>query len=79
MKESVGVPVVANGDIRSEEDVLRVAAETGVDGQFYATILLYIHYQAPQRLVMLSSSHCGYLQVHALIKFHIKHTLSTLY
>ncbi len=33
MKESVAVPVVANGDIRSEEDVERVKKETGVDGK----------------------------------------------
>ena len=33
VKESVGVPVVANGDIRCEEDVKRVRAETGVDGK----------------------------------------------
>ena len=32
VKESVSVPVLANGDIRCEEDVLRVVAETGVDG-----------------------------------------------
>ncbi len=29
----MGVPVVANGDIRSEEDVSRVCAETGVAGK----------------------------------------------
>ena len=33
VKESVRVPVVANGDIRSEEDVHRVAESTGVDGE----------------------------------------------
>ena len=33
MKESVGVPVVANGDIRTEKDVHRVADMTGVDGE----------------------------------------------
>ena len=32
MKESLGIPVVANGDIRCEEDVLRVCEETRVDG-----------------------------------------------
>ena len=34
VKESVQVPVVANGDVRSEGDVERVARETGVDGEF---------------------------------------------
>lgn len=33
VKESVGVPVVANGDIRSEADVERVRRETLVDGE----------------------------------------------
>ena len=32
MKESVSIPVVANGDIRCEDDVDRVHAFTGVDG-----------------------------------------------
>ena len=40
MKESVGVPVVANGDIRSEEDILRVREETGVDGVMSARGIL---------------------------------------
>ena len=31
-KESVAVPVVANGDIRNEEDVARVHQRTGVNG-----------------------------------------------
>ena len=34
VKESVGVPVVANGDIRNEVDVVRVREETGVDGEW---------------------------------------------
>ena len=33
VKESVGVPVVANGDIRSEGDVERVKEATGVNGE----------------------------------------------
>jgi tRNA-dihydrouridine synthase len=33
VKESVNVPVVANGDIRNEEDIHRVADMTGVDGK----------------------------------------------
>ena len=32
IKDSVSVPVIANGDIRSNDDALRVQAETGVDG-----------------------------------------------
>lgn len=32
MKESVSVPVVANGDIRAEEDVTRVHQFTGANG-----------------------------------------------
>lgn len=33
VKDSVNVPVVANGDIRSEGDVECVRRETGVDGE----------------------------------------------
>ena len=32
VKTSVCVPVVANGDIRNEDDVKRVSIETQVDG-----------------------------------------------
>ena len=34
VKESVRVPVVANGDIKCEQDIHRVADMTGVDGEF---------------------------------------------
>ena len=34
VKESVRVPVVANGDIKCEQDIHRVADVTGVDGEF---------------------------------------------
>lgn len=40
MKESVSVPVVANGDIRTEEDILRVRDKTGVDGVMSARGIL---------------------------------------
>ncbi len=32
MKESVGVPVVANGDVKNEADIRRVHEHTGVNG-----------------------------------------------
>lgn len=35
MKESVEVPVVANGDIKNEEDIQRVAEMTNVDGMYH--------------------------------------------
>ena len=34
VKESVRVPVVANGDVKCEQDIHRVADMTGVDGEF---------------------------------------------
>ena len=47
VKESVGVPVVANGDIRSEGDVERVKEATGVNGEcgcgFGSGILIHTH------------------------------------
>ena len=33
VKESVAIPVIANGDVRNESDVERVKKETGVDGE----------------------------------------------
>lgn len=40
VKESVRVPVVANGDIRCEDDIHRVAEMTGVDGVMSARGIL---------------------------------------
>ena len=34
VKQSISVPVVANGDIRSESDVIRIKEATGIDGIF---------------------------------------------
>lgn len=35
IKEGVGVPVVANGDVKSMEDVRRIVEQTGVDGKIW--------------------------------------------
>lgn len=40
IKESVSVPVVANGDIQNEDDVARVVAATGADGVMAARGIL---------------------------------------
>ena len=40
IKDAVDVPVVANGDIRSLEDSIRVQEETGVDGELHFLLLL---------------------------------------
>ncbi|XP_066911737.1 tRNA-dihydrouridine(20a/20b) synthase [NAD(P)+]-like [Clytia hemisphaerica] len=40
IKESIGIPVVANGDIKSEEDVLKVKELTNVDGVMAAQGML---------------------------------------
>ena len=34
IKDSVDVPVVANGDIKNEDDVAKVKQMTGVDGEW---------------------------------------------
>ena len=35
IKQSVSVPVVANGDIKSEADVRNVYEKTGVNGNYF--------------------------------------------
>ena len=34
VKDSVSIPVVANGDIRTEADITKVHQSTGVDGTY---------------------------------------------
>ena len=42
VKQSVGVPVVANGDIRSESDVVCVHQATGVNGTVFVFVYLLL-------------------------------------
>ncbi|KAK3753511.1 hypothetical protein QZH41_018012, partial [Actinostola sp. cb2023] len=44
VKENVSVPVVANGDIKSEDDILRVYEKTGVNGKNRACIYMYLDF-----------------------------------
>ncbi|RCN24308.1 hypothetical protein ANCCAN_29998 [Ancylostoma caninum] len=41
VKESVGVPVIANGDVTQKSQALEIAEKTGVDGVMAANGLLY--------------------------------------
>ena len=41
IKDSVDVPVVANGDIKNEDDVAKVKQMTGVDGDFWVFFFFF--------------------------------------
>ena len=42
IKQSVSVPVVANGDIKSEADVRTVYEKTGVNGNYLMYVLVRV-------------------------------------
>ena len=43
IKDSVGLPVIANGDIKSLEDAHRVHRQTGVDGKLVIMFLYNLY------------------------------------
>ena len=43
IQESVLIPVVANGDIKTESDVIKVHEKTGVNGKFFNFCMHIFH------------------------------------
>ena len=43
IQESVLIPVVANGDIKTESDVINVHEKTGVNGKFFNFCMHIFH------------------------------------
>ena len=43
IQESVSIPVVANGDIKTESDVINVHEKTGVSGNFFNFCMHIFH------------------------------------
>ena len=43
IQESVSIPVVANGDIKTESDVINVHKKTGVSGKFFNFCMHIFH------------------------------------